>query len=80
MRNRHMKAYTEKIKADSTDARRVLLKLQGLYLFMGLAGGCLTRTSIPFWLHKVFPVKKPDLSWRLAHLYLLFFNLYGEFW
>lgn len=39
MRNRHMKAYTEKIKADSTDARRVLLKLQGLYLFMGLAGG-----------------------------------------
>ncbi|MGN7412562.1 MFS transporter [Paenibacillus sp. SAF-068] len=39
MRSRHMKAYTEKIKADSNDARRVLLKLQGLYLFMGLAGG-----------------------------------------
>ncbi|WFA87428.1 MFS transporter [Paenibacillus amylolyticus] len=39
MRSRHMKAYTEKIKADSNDAKRVLLQLQGLYLFMGLAGG-----------------------------------------
>lgn len=39
MRSRHMKAYTEKKEADSNDAKRVLLKLQGLYLFMGLAGG-----------------------------------------
>ena len=39
MRSRHMKAYTEKIKADSNDAKHVLLQLQGLYLFMGLAGG-----------------------------------------
>lgn len=49
MRSRHMKAYTEKTKADSNDSKRVLLQLQGLYLFMGLAGGCLTRTLIPYW-------------------------------
>lgn len=49
MRSRHMKAYTEKIKADSKDAKHVLLQLQGLYLFMGLAGGCLTRILIPYW-------------------------------
>lgn len=49
MRSRHMKAYTEKTKADSNDAKRVLLQLQGLYLFMGLAGGCLIRTLIPYW-------------------------------
>ncbi|WP_260865877.1 MFS transporter [Paenibacillus xylanexedens] len=36
---RHMKAYREREKADSNEARHVLLKLQGLYLFMGLAGG-----------------------------------------
>ncbi|WP_338543536.1 MFS transporter [Paenibacillus tundrae] len=36
---RHMKAYREKEKADSNEARHVLMKLQGLYLFMGLAGG-----------------------------------------
>ncbi|MGR6543534.1 MFS transporter [Paenibacillus tundrae] len=36
---RHMKAYTEIEKADSNEARHVLMKLQGLYLFMGLAGG-----------------------------------------
>ncbi|MDR6723785.1 PPP family 3-phenylpropionic acid transporter [Paenibacillus amylolyticus] len=36
---RHMKAYREIEKADSNEARHVLMKLQGLYLFMGLAGG-----------------------------------------
>ncbi|KQY95002.1 maltose permease [Paenibacillus sp. Root52] len=34
-----MKAYREIEKADSNEARHVLMKLQGLYLFMGLAGG-----------------------------------------
>ncbi|MCG7376611.1 MFS transporter [Paenibacillus sp. ACRSA] len=36
---RHMKAYREIEKADSNEAKHVLMKLQGLYLFMGLAGG-----------------------------------------
>ncbi|WP_342555777.1 hypothetical protein [Paenibacillus sp. FSL R7-0652] len=39
MRDRHMKADTKKRKADDNEAKAVLIKLQGLYLFMGLAGG-----------------------------------------
>ena len=38
MSDRHMTANT-KTKAEMNEAKAVLIKLQGLYLFMGLAGG-----------------------------------------
>ncbi|WP_339169788.1 MFS transporter [Paenibacillus sp. FSL R5-0341] len=58
MRSRHMKAYTEKTKADSKDARRVLLKLQGLYLFMGLAGGMFNPYINPILVSQGFSSKE----------------------